>query len=255
MGKAAASGALALRDRPCYDLDVSGFFTGGWQLLSRRFDLVVFDCDGVLVDSEVLSCRCLAEVLASHGLVMDAGEAMERFLGRSIAAVAEYFRAAMGRDLPASFHSELQRDLTKAFSSDLNELPHVREALAACRGRYCLASSSSPERLAMTLSAVGLDGDFAGRAFTASMVARAKPAPDVFLLAARQMKARPDRTLVIEDSVNGVLAGKAAGMTVWGFVGGSHHHGRDGAALLLDAGADHILRTFAAFVPERASAT
>ena len=81
----------------------------------------------------------------------------------------------------------------------------------------------------------------------------AKPAPDVFLFAAQQMKARPERTLVIEDSVNGVLAGKAAGMTVWGFTGGSHHHGRDGAAQLREAGADRILRSFAEFAPEQAS--
>jgi beta-phosphoglucomutase-like phosphatase (HAD superfamily) len=86
------------------------------------------------------------------------------------------------------------------------------------------------------------------------MVAHAKPAPDVFLLAAREMKARPERTLVIEDSINGVLAGKAAGMTVWGFIGGSHHRAADGAALLRGAGADRILRTFAEFVPEPAAA-
>jgi HAD superfamily hydrolase (TIGR01509 family) len=223
------------------------------QLLSHRFDLVVFDCDGVLVDSEVLSCRCLADVLARHGLAIDADEVMERFLGRSMAAVSDHFRTMTGRELPVSFHDELQTELTEAFQADLKALPHIREALAACGDRYCLASSSGPERLAMTLSAANLDRDFAGRIFTASMVAHAKPAPDVFLLAAREMGAAPERTLVIEDSINGVLAGKAAGMTVWGFIGGSHHRNRDGGARLREAGADRILRTFAEFVPEQAS--
>jgi HAD superfamily hydrolase (TIGR01509 family) len=223
-------------------------------LLIRQFDLVIFDCDGVLVDSEVLSCRCVAAVLTRHGLPIGAAEVMERFLGRGIAAIADHFRAATDAELPPSFHGELQAELTTAFRRDLTVLPHVRQALAACAGRYCLASSSGPERLAMTLSAAGLEQDFAGRVFTASMVAHAKPAPDVFLLAAREMKARPERTLVIEDSINGVLAGKAAGMTVWGFIGGSHHRAADGAALLRGAGADRILRTFAEFVPEPAAA-
>jgi HAD superfamily hydrolase (TIGR01509 family) len=225
-----------------------------WQLLTEHFDLVIFDCDGVLVDSEVLSCRCLADALGREGLAMSADEAMERFLGRSIAAVATHFRAATGRDLSPSFHSELQARLTETFRRDLKVFPLVPEVLAACGERYCLASSSSPERLAMTLAAVGLDRHFAGRAYTASMVARAKPAPDIFLLAAREMAVRPERALVIEDSVNGVVAGKAAGMTVWGFIGGSHYRGRDGAALLKEAGADRVFAAFADILPEAASA-
>jgi beta-phosphoglucomutase-like phosphatase (HAD superfamily) len=104
----------------------------------------------------------------------------------------------------------------------------------------------------MTLSTAGLDQLFAGRAYSAGMVKHGKPAPDLFLLAAKEMHADPLRTLVIEDSVNGVLAGKAAGMTVWGFTGGSHHRNRDGATLLTEAGADRIIQSFAELLsPEK----
>jgi beta-phosphoglucomutase-like phosphatase (HAD superfamily) len=101
----------------------------------------------------------------------------------------------------------------------------------------------------MTLSIAGLGDYFGDRIYSGSMVARGKPAPDLFLFAASEMGATAERTLVIEDSVNGVTAGKAAGMTVWGFVGGSHYAGRDGERLLADAGADRVFASMADFMP------
>lgn len=218
-------------------------------MLTAGFELVIFDCDGVLVDSEVLSCQCLADLLGRYGLAIDPAEAMQRFLGRSASAVTEHYRAATGRDLPPRFHEELLDLLTSVFARELIVLPHVRSLLANYAGRFCVASSSSRERLAMTLTTAGLEGIFTNRAYSAAMVKRSKPAPDLFLLAARDMGASPARTLVIEDSVNGVIAGKAAGMTVWGFVGGSHYRGRDGAALLGGVGADRVIQSFAELLP------
>lgn len=219
-------------------------------MFSVRYELVIFDCDGVLVDSELLSCQCLAEMLSRHGVVTDREDAMRRFLGRSASAVADHFLATTGRPLPPSFADELQAALTDVFRADLQVFPWVREFLATYDGVYCLASSSHPERLAMTLSVTGLDRYFTGRAFTAAMVRHGKPAPDLFQFAARKMSAKPKNILVIEDSVNGVLAGKAAGMTVWGFVGGSHHKDGAGAARLTEAGADRIFHSFEELVPK-----
>jgi beta-phosphoglucomutase-like phosphatase (HAD superfamily) len=113
----------------------------------------------------------------------------------------------------------------------------------------CVASSSDFDRVSFSLSLTGLAPHFDSRLYTAEMVERGKPAPDLFLYAAAAMQADPRRTLVIEDSVSGVTAAKAAGMTVWGFVGGSHYQSRDGRALLYDAGADRVFERMADFWP------
>jgi beta-phosphoglucomutase-like phosphatase (HAD superfamily) len=114
----------------------------------------------------------------------------------------------------------------------------------------CVASSSDFDRVSFSLSLTGLAPHFDRRLYTSQMVERGKPAPDLFLYAAAAMQADPRRTLVIEDSVSGVKAGKAAGMTVWGFVGGSHYQSRDGRALLYDAGADRVFERMADFWPD-----
>jgi HAD superfamily hydrolase (TIGR01509 family) len=119
-------------------------------------------------------------------------------------------------------------------------MPSVAAAVKRLPVRYCLASSSERERVLFSLEVTGLADLFGDRLFTSQMVTRGKPAPDLFLLAATRMGAAPARTLVIEDSVSGVTAGKAAGMTVWGFVGGSHYAHRDGRRQLEEAGADRV---------------
>src|SRR5579871_71153 len=154
-------------------------------------DLVIFDCDGVLIDSEVLSCSCLAEIFALHGIVMPLDEVIERFLGRGFAAVPAYFRESTGRALPESFARDLKARQAELFTASLLPMPHVATVLAGLDRAYCLASSSDPDRIRISLAVTHLDHFFAGRVFSAAMVERAKPAPDLFLLAARTMGVAP----------------------------------------------------------------
>jgi HAD superfamily hydrolase (TIGR01509 family) len=214
-----------------------------------EFDLLVFDCDGVVIDSEVVSCGCLSELLRRHGYEVDLQGVFERFLGRSFSVVEEEYRAVVGRPLEAGFAEAFRRELKERFARELKPMPGVEAVVGRLETRFCVASSSDSERLAFSLAAAKLAKTFGDRVYSSDLVAGGKPAPDLFLHAAAEMGAEPGRTLVIEDSVNGVRAGKAAGMTVWGFVGGSHYAGRDGAAMLIAAGADRILRSMADFPP------
>jgi HAD superfamily hydrolase (TIGR01509 family) len=209
-------------------------------------DLIIFDCDGVLVDSEVLSCRCLSEVLAGYGIDLDLDQAFELFLGRSLTAVLDHYRA-LGRSIPEQFSSELRAGVRAAFLSALYPIEGVNSVLEGLQIPHCVASSSDVDRVSFSLSLTGLAPHFDSRLYTSQMVERGKPAPDLFLYAADKMRADPRRTLVIEDSVSGVTAGKAAGMTVWGFVGGSHYQSRDGQAMLSQAGADRVFGRMADF--------
>jgi HAD superfamily hydrolase (TIGR01509 family) len=213
----------------------------------RDCNLVIFDCDGVLIDSEVLSCSCLVEMLAAHGVAISLDEVVERFLGRSFAAVPSYYRERTGRPLPSDFARDLAARQTERFAAALLPMPHVTTVLTQLDRPYCLASSSDNERVRVSLAVTRLDRFFEGRIFTAAMVERAKPAPDLFLFAADRMGVPPAETLVIEDSVNGVLAAKAAGMAVWGFIGGSHYAGRDMTPALEAAGADRVFQSMAEF--------
>ena len=209
-------------------------------------DLVIFDCDGVLVDSEALSCRCLSEALGRVGIEMSTERALELFLGRSTAAVLDYCRAA-GQPLPATFLPDLALQVRETFQSQLKPIPDVAAVLAELRLPHCVASSSDLERVRFSLELTGLATYFGQRLYTSQMVARGKPAPDLFLHAANLMGAEPRRTLVIEDSSSGVLAAKAAGMKVWGFVGGAHYRLRDAGGLLRQAGADRIFAAMTDF--------
>jgi HAD superfamily hydrolase (TIGR01509 family) len=209
-------------------------------------DLIIFDCDGVLVDSEVLSCRCLSEILAGYGIDLGLDQALELFLGRSMSAVVEHYQA-LGRPIPEQFSTELREGVRAAFLSALCPIEGVNAVLEGLRIPHCVASSSDVDRVSYSLSLTGLAAHFDNRLYTSQMVERGKPAPDLFLYAADRMQADPRRTLVIEDSVSGVEAGKAAGMTVWGFVGGSHYQSRDGKAMLREAGADRVFGRMADF--------
>ena len=140
-------------------------------------DLVIFDCDGVLIDSEVLSCSCLAEIFAMHGIAMSLDEVIERFLGRGFAAVPAYFRESTGRTLPESFARDLKARQSELFTASLLPMPHVMDVLASLDRPYCLASSSDPDRIRISLAVTRLDRFFEGRIFSAAMVTRAKPAP------------------------------------------------------------------------------
>jgi HAD superfamily hydrolase (TIGR01509 family) len=214
-----------------------------------KADLIIFDCDGVLVDSEILSCGCLSDALASQGIDLGVDEALELFVGRSTAAVREHYQA-LGRLLPDAFSTELKTRVRETFSTSLSPIEGVLATLESLRLPICVASSSDLDRVCLSLALTGLAKYFGGRLYTSQMVKRGKPAPDLFLHAAEAMNADPRRTLVIEDSVSGVRAGKAAGMTVWGFVGGSHYASRDGRAILQAAGADRVFAHMSDFWPD-----
>jgi HAD superfamily hydrolase (TIGR01509 family) len=202
-------------------------------------DLIIFDCDGVLVDSELLSCRCLSEVLAEFGIALSEEQALELFLGRSTKAIEQHYRD-LGQIVPEGFLPRLKSRVLETFAGSLQPIPDVAPVISELRAPICVASSSDIDRVSLSLDVTGLRGHFGDRLYTAQMVKHGKPAPDLFLYAAGKMRADPSRTLVIEDSVSGVRAAKAAGMTVWGFVGGSHYRSRDGRAILAAAGADRV---------------
>jgi HAD superfamily hydrolase (TIGR01509 family) len=187
----------------------------------RDFDLVIFDCDGVLIDSEIISARMLVAELSRLGLDIDLTYVEHNFLGRSYPVVMEVIRREFGLDLPPDFETRYRENLLAAFQKDLKVVPHVHEVLAGMGVPFCVATSSSPRRAEMSLALVKLSDLVAGKVYTSTMVQRGKPAPDLFLLAAKSMAADPARTLVIEDSLTGIRAGLAAGMQVWRFVGGS----------------------------------
>jgi HAD superfamily hydrolase (TIGR01509 family) len=187
-----------------------------------NFDLVIFDCDGVLVDSEVISCRAHAETLTRHGYPITADQVFDRFLGRSMRKTTLEIEAELGRPLPEDFHTQVYAEIFRLFAASLEATPHIEETLAAITTPVCVASSGPPEKISTSLNHVGLYGRFAPHIFSAVQVSNGKPAPDLFLFAAEQMRTPPARCLVIEDSVAGVTGALAAGMLVFGYHGGSH---------------------------------
>jgi HAD superfamily hydrolase (TIGR01509 family) len=186
------------------------------------FDLIIFDCDGVLVDSEIISCRAHAATLTRHGYPITEDQVFDRFLGRSMRQATLEVEAELGRSLPDDFHTQVYAEIFQAFATSLQATPHIVETLAAITLPACVASSGPPEKISASLNRVGLYGRFAPHIFSAVQVKHGKPAPDLFLFAAEQMKVSPARCLVIEDSVSGIAAACAAGMIVLGYHGGSH---------------------------------
>jgi D-ribulokinase len=207
---------------------------------ARWPEVVIFDCDGVLVDSEVISLGVTRRMLARAGLRLSDDETRKRFLGRRQDAVLRRVEAELGAPLPNDFTSALSREILATFERDLKGVEGVRQAVGGLDARVCVASSSAPERLRFALRVTGYETLFAPNIFSSAEVQRGKPHPDLFLFAARSMGAAPEDCLVIEDSVAGVTAARAAGMTVFGFVGGSHFSGPAQAAELTGAGADLI---------------
>ena len=213
----------------------------------RPFDLVIFDCDGVLVDSETISASTLADNLARIGFPVDLNYVNEHYLGRSFAVIkADYVRRT-GRPLPREFADAWYADLFAAFRQDLKPIAGIVDVLRRLAIPKCVASSSAPARLALSLEVTDLAPLCGADVFDASMVSRGKPAPDLFLYCARRMGAVPRRTLVVEDSVTGIAAAVAAGMTAWGFVGGSHYAGGRDTAPLRRAGAARIFASMIEF--------
>ncbi|MGO8913552.1 MAG: HAD family hydrolase [Bradyrhizobium sp.] len=195
------------------------------------FDLIIFDCDGVLVDSEVISCRVHADVLTRYGYPISAEQVRQRFLGRTAHDATAEVERELGRPLAEAYDLERRTALLAALADTVEAIPHLHGALDAINARICVASSAAHEKIFTTLSRTGLYERFAPNIFSGSQVSHGKPAPDLFLFAAGQMATPPRQCLVIEDSVPGVTGALAAGMTVLGFHGGSHCGPGDGEAL------------------------
>jgi HAD superfamily hydrolase (TIGR01509 family) len=210
------------------------------------FDLVIFDCDGVLIDSEMLSVRADIECLAESGIEISAEEILERYTGISLADMLRDLETRFGRRLPQFANSHAR--LRALFEAELQPIAGVIAVVDALPCRRCVASSGTPERLAHALSQVGLYECFCPNIFSATEVARGKPAPDLFLHAAGRMGVAPARCVVVEDSLPGITAAVAAGMTAIGFTGGSHcRAGLD--SRLRAAGASVVINTMREFLP------
>jgi HAD superfamily hydrolase (TIGR01509 family) len=206
------------------------------QISKPNVDLIIFDCDGVLVDSEVISCRVHADVLTRYGYPITAEQVHRRFLGRSAYDATAEVEQELGRPLAEGYDLERRTALLAELAATVEAIPHLHKTLDTIGTRMCVASSAAHEKIFTTLSRVGLYERFAPNIFSGTQVRFGKPAPDLFLFAAEQMQASPARCLVIEDSVAGVAGALAAGMPVLGFHGGSH--GRtDTAGTLRAAGA------------------
>lgn len=201
--------------------------------MSGRFDLVIFDCDGVLLDSELLSIGADIACFAEEGVALTATEILDRYVGVSMAGMIADIEARFGRVLPTDFAVRHHRRLAALFAERLRPVRGIEAVVDSVDGNKCIASSSAPDRLDLSLSLVGLRERFAPHIFSATQVPRGKPAPDLFLFAAAQMGAIPARCVVIEDSPAGVAAAIAAGMMAIGFAGGCHC--RPGHAALLTA--------------------
>jgi HAD superfamily hydrolase (TIGR01509 family) len=184
--------------------------------------LVIFDCDGVLIDSELIGCRAEAAELARAGIAITADEILARFTGIPASAMYATLEAKLGKALPADLEARIAARIRADFERELTPVRGIHAALERIVRPVCVASSSDPARLEHSLRLAGLFERFAPHIFGAAMVRHGKPAPDLFLYAAERMGAAPADCVVIEDSEAGVRAGIAAGMRVFGFTGGSH---------------------------------
>ncbi len=203
--------------------------------------LLIFDCDGVLVDSELIANALLVDLLGSLGHQISVADSIRIFGGRSLKDVLALAAELTGRAVPEETSAHFGKRLFARFRTELQAVAGVREAIAALPHRRCVASGSHPERLRLSLEVSGLAPLF-DAVFSATQVARGKPAPDLFLFAAASLGQAPPDCIVIEDQPRGVEAGRAAGMHVIGFAGASHATD-DLAARLEAAGALRVIRT------------
>jgi HAD superfamily hydrolase (TIGR01509 family) len=189
---------------------------------ARSADLVIFDCDGVLVDSEPIAARLTAESVSELGWPMSPEQAKAEFLGDTFTNIIRRIEQRLGRPVPPSWPADSQQRLLDAFRRELKAVPGVRSAIERLQQAgvsLAVGSQGSPEKMQLTLALTELLPFFDGRIFSAQQVAHPKPAPDLFLLAARTLGVAPERSVVVEDSTRGVTAARAAGMRVLGYPG------------------------------------
>ncbi|MBR7654073.1 HAD family phosphatase [Brucella oryzae] len=185
------------------------------------FDLVIFDCDGVLVDSEPLSCRAFEQVYANHGMELPQGT-VAKGIGMKQADIMKMIEDMTGHRLPEEATSQFWPETKILFAEALEPTAGIADFLRVLPQKRCVASSSQPERIAFSLEKTGISHYFGDAVYSSSMVKRGKPAPDLFLFAANKMGVDPARCVVIEDSPFGVEGAIAAGMTAFGYTGGGH---------------------------------
>ena len=183
------------------------------------WDAIIFDCDGVLVDSERVSNRVLSEMLGAIGLPLTLEQTVDRFVGRSMPTCLALIEEDLGSPPPEGFAAEFHRRTVEIFERELELVPGVLDVLDWLPWTCCVASSGDHAKLRATLTKTGLYARMEGRIYSAHDVPHGKPHPDLFLHAAQRMGARAERCAVIEDAIPGVQAGLAAGMTVFGFGG------------------------------------
>ena len=188
--------------------------------MSTPISLVIFDCDGVLVDTERIAVKIDVVVLSRLGWTLTEAEVIDRFMGRTDEEMTREIEAHLGRRLPRDWEEPFRHLYRDAFAAELAPVPGIVDALDAIALPTCVASSGTHEKIRFTLGLTGLNEPFAGRIFSASEVARGKPAPDLFLLAASRMAVSPAACAVVEDSRYGVEAARAAGMRAFGYAGG-----------------------------------
>ncbi len=208
-------------------------------------DLIIFDCDGVILESEIISCSSDAEELTRAGFPYTTEDIAERFLGHSLTAMLAAVEREHGRLLPDGFARRLKRTTARRFETELEAVPGIDAVLDALAAPRCVASGSDPARLEHSLRLVGLYERFAPHVFSAEEVENGKPAPDLFLHAASALGVEPARCVAVEDSPAGVEAGRAAGMHVLGFAGGRHCPPGHGAKLS-SSGAHRVFDDMAA---------
>jgi HAD superfamily hydrolase (TIGR01509 family) len=205
---------------------------------------IIFDFDGVIADSEVLSNTVLAEIVSELGVPTTVEDSYRDYMGRRFHEVIAAIEKTVGRVLPPSFGEEYQGRTLQRFRQELAPIAGARDFIAKFIDvPRCIASSSSPDRLAVCLEVLDMAELFQGRVFSAAEVARGKPHPDIFLHAASQIGVSPRDCIVIEDSASGVIAARAAGSTVIGLLAAGHiRYGH--AATLKEAGAHHVAANY-----------
>ena len=204
-------------------------------------ELVIFDCDGVLVDSEPIAAKVLAQYISTHGRATTTDECLELFTGLSLSSVEKIIITKWQIQLPDNFVEQLRALDRAAFEKELKALPgaeHIIKLLKSHGIKVCVASSGSIEKITHSLSITNLLELFDGNIFSATNVTNGKPAPDLFLLSAGKMGVAAQNTIVIEDSPAGITAGKNALMRVFAFSGGGHTKAPNFMARINNAGAD-----------------
>lgn len=209
-----------------------------------RFDLVIFDYDGVVADSELLNNQIMAELLTEIGLETTLDEAIETYMGHRWLDCVPMIEARLGAACPDHFHDEWTRRCAERAAVGLKPVGGVQAFARSLPHRRCIASSSPPSWIELGLARFDLTETFGEQIYSAAVhVTRGKPHPDLFLHAAAALKASPERTLVIEDTTTGVRAGVAAGMTVVGLLAGGHIRPGHGESLKA-AGAHAVLDSY-----------